>query len=103
MTAPLAGHPKYLNTYKQVRETFSWKGLKEDVLQYVRECMTCQQKKSELTHHVGFLQPLSIPEEKWESISMDFIIGLLKVQGRDCNYVVEDRSKKYAHFFSIPS
>jgi hypothetical protein len=40
--APLAGHPGYLKTYEQVREIFSWKGLKENVLGYVRECMTCQ-------------------------------------------------------------
>jgi hypothetical protein len=96
---PLAGHPGYLKTYRQVRERFSWKGLKEDVLRYVRECMTCQQNKSELTHPAGLLQPLSIPEQKWESISMDFITGLSKVHGRDCIYVVVDRLTKYALIF----
>jgi transposase InsO family protein len=101
--APLAGHPGYLKTYRQVRERFSWKGLKEDVLWYVRECKTCQQNKSEMTHPTGLLQPLPIPERKWESISMDFITGLPKVQGRDCIYVVVDRLTKYAHLFSIPS
>jgi hypothetical protein len=101
--APLAGHPGYLKTYRQVRERFSWKGLKGDVLQYVRECLTCQQNKSELTHPAGLLQPLPIPKQKWESISMDFITGLPKVQGKDCIYVVVDRLTKYAHFFAISS
>jgi hypothetical protein len=49
------------------------------------------------------LQPLPIPEQKWESISMDFITGLPQVQGKDCIYVVVDRLTKFAHFFSIPS
>jgi hypothetical protein len=49
------------------------------------------------------LQSLPIPEQKWESISMDFITGLSKVQGRDCIYVVVDRLTKFVHFFSIPS
>jgi hypothetical protein len=40
--APLAGNQGYLKTYRQVREIFSWKGIKEDVLCHVRECMTCQ-------------------------------------------------------------
>ena len=33
-----------------------------------------------------------------ESISMDFITGLPKVQGRDCLYVVVDWLTKFAHF-----
>jgi hypothetical protein len=100
---PLIEHPGYLKTYRQVKEKFSWKGLKEDVLRFVKECMTCQQNKSELTHPVGLLRTLSIPEQKWESISLDFIIGLPKVQGKDCIYVVVDRLTKYGHFFAITS
>ena len=43
----------------------------------------------------------SIPERKWESISMDFITGLPAVQGKDCIFVVVDWLTKYAHFFAI--
>ena len=34
---------------------------------------------------------------------MDFIIGLPKVQGRDCLYVVVDRLTKFSHLFAISS
>ena len=30
--SPLAGHQGFTKTYKAIRERFSWKGLKEDVL-----------------------------------------------------------------------
>ena len=60
-------------------------------------------KKIEHIHPAGLLHPLLIPEQKWESISMDFITGLPKVQGRDCLYVVVDRLTKFVHFFSISS
>jgi hypothetical protein len=56
----------------------------------------------EHTHLAGLLQPLPIPDQKWESISMDFITGLPRVQGKDCIYVVVDRLTKFAHFFAIP-
>lgn len=36
---PLVGHPGIYKTYKQMRERFSWKGLKNDVLQHVTECL----------------------------------------------------------------
>ena len=101
--SPLSGHQGFLKTYRQIRERFSWKGLKGEVMQHVRECSICQQNKIEHIHPAGLLQPLPIPEQKWESISMDFITGLPKVQGRDCLYVVVDRLTKFAHFFSISS
>ena len=65
--------------------------------------MVCQKSKSEHIFPVGLLQPLPIPKQKWESISMDFITGLPKVQAKDCIYVAVDRPTKYAHFFPITS
>eukprot|EP00253_Pinus_taeda_P006528 PITA_06528 len=53
-----------------------------------------------MSHPTGLLQPLPIPKGKWESISMNFIIGLPKVQGKDCIFVV-DRLTKYTHLFAI--
>jgi hypothetical protein len=98
----LAGHQGFLKAYRQIRERFAWKGLKEDVMRHIRECVTCQQNKDEHTHPTGLLQPLPILKHKWESVSMDFITGLPKAQGRDCIFVVVDRLTKFAHFFSIP-
>jgi hypothetical protein len=99
--SPMAGRQGINKTYRQVRERFSWKGLEDDVTKHVKECTTCQVNKDEHTHPVGLLQPLPIPEHKWESISMDFITGLLKTQGKDCIFVVVDRLTKFAHFFAI--
>ena len=92
-----------MKTYKQIHERFSWKGLKGEVIQHVRECNIYQQNKIEHTDPAGLLQPLPISEQKWESISMEFITGLPKVQGRDCLYVVVDQLTKFAHFFAISS
>ena len=45
--SPLPGHQGFLKTYRRIRERFSWKGLKEDVIQHVQECSICQQNKIE--------------------------------------------------------
>jgi hypothetical protein len=63
--------------------------------------VTFQQNKSKHTLPAGLLQPLPIPEQKWESISMDFITSLPKVQGKYYIYVVVDRLTKFAHFYPI--
>jgi hypothetical protein len=39
--SPLAGHHGFFKTYRQIRERFSWKGLKQDVMRHVGECVTC--------------------------------------------------------------
>ena len=39
--SPLAGHQGFTKTYRAIRERFSWKGLKEDVLQHITKCDVC--------------------------------------------------------------
>ena len=53
--------------------------MKKDITEYVSKCLVCQQVKAHRNGKTaGLLQPLNIPEWKWENIVMDFIIGLPK-------------------------
>jgi hypothetical protein len=72
-------------------------------MRHIIECVTCQQNKSKQTLPTGLLQPLPILEQKWESISMDFITGLPKAQGKEYIYVVVNKLTKFSHFFAIPT
>jgi hypothetical protein len=48
------------------------------------------------------LQPLSIPDWKWDDISMDFIMGLpMTTRKFDSIWVIVDRLTKSAHFIPI--
>jgi hypothetical protein len=49
----------------------------------------------------GILQPLAIPSQRWEEVSMDFITGLPKSEGKSVIMVIVDRLTKYAHFFAL--
>jgi hypothetical protein len=51
--------------------------MKHEIAHYVSECDTCQKVKTDYMKPVGLLQPLSIPDWKWDDISIDFIVGLL--------------------------
>jgi hypothetical protein len=57
--------------------------------------------KAEHKKPTGLLQPMKIPEWKWE-VGMDFIVGLPHTQrGYDSIWVIVDRLTKVAHFLSI--
>ena len=51
---------------------------------------------------VGELRPLEIPTWKWDSISMDFIMGLpLTASKKNAIWVIVDRLTKSTHFVAI--
>jgi hypothetical protein len=50
--------------------------MKREAAHYVSECDSCRKVKADYMKPGGLLQPLSIPEWKWDGISMDFIVGL---------------------------
>ena len=62
----------------------------------------CQQVKAEHQKPAGLLQPLEVPEWKWEHITLDFMTGLPRTQkGHDAIWVVVDRLTKLAHFLAM--
>jgi hypothetical protein len=55
--SPMAGHQGIGKTYRQVRERFSWKGFKEDVMRHVKECTTCQENKDDTLTRQDYCNP----------------------------------------------
>ena len=88
--------------YHSIRDLYWWDGLKKDVVDYVAKCLTCQQVKAEHQKPSEKLQPLPIPEWKWERITMDFVVGLPRSKdGYDSIWVIVDRLTKSAHFLPV--
>eukprot|EP00253_Pinus_taeda_P005349 PITA_05349 len=99
-----AGHPGYQKMITAIRKEYFWPGMKKNIVEYLSQCLECQQIKAEHQHPAGLLQPLQIPEWKWEVISMDFITGLPKTKrNNDSIFVVVDKLSKAAHFIPVQS
>ena len=76
--------------------------MKREIAEFVARCDVCQRVKAEHQRPAGLLQPLPIPEWKWEEVGMDFITGLPRTQtGCDFIWVIIDRLTKVAHFIPV--
>ena len=100
-SSALGGHSGVAASYHRLKKHFSWKGMKTDVEQFIKQCITCQQAKHSLQHPLGLLQPLPTPEGMWQDLTMDFIEGLPKSEGYSVILVVVDRFTKAAHFIPL--
>ncbi|KAK1605582.1 hypothetical protein QYE76_029255 [Lolium multiflorum] len=95
-------YPRGTKMNHDLKEQFWWHGMKREIGSYIAKCDICQRVKAEHQRPAGLLQPLKIPEWKWDSVGMDFITGLPKSsKGNDSIWVVVDRLTKVAHFIPV--
>jgi hypothetical protein len=88
--------------YHDLRKQFWWMRMKHKTARYVSECDTCRKVKADYMKPGGLLQLLSVPDWKWDDISMDFIVGLpLTSRKNNSIWVIVDRLTKCAHFIPV--
>ncbi|WJX19257.1 hypothetical protein P8452_08970 [Trifolium repens] len=98
----LSIHPGATKMYQDLKKLFWWPKMKNEVAEFVYACLTCQKSKVEHQKPSGLLQPMFVPEWKWDSIAMDFVSGLPRTRrGSDSIWVIVDRLTKSAHFIPL--
>ena len=98
-SSPFSMHPGSTKMYQDLKRVYWWRNMKREVAEFVSKCLVCQQVKAPRQKPAGLLQPLSVPEWKWENVSMDFITGLPRtLRGFTVIWVVVDTLTKSAHF-----
>ena len=101
---PYGGHLGAARTLELLTRVFTWPKVHADVEQFVKTCHVCQRDKSIHTGPKGLLNPLDIPERRWESVSMDFITGLPPTKKGNTQIVVYvDRLTKMVHLDALPT
>ena len=76
--------------------------MKKDISEYVSKCLTCHQVKAEHQVPSGLLNPLLIPQWKWDNITMDFVSDFPLTQRKhEGVWVIVDRLTKFARFLPV--
>lgn len=92
---PYCGHVGRTKTLHNAQRYFWWPGMTADVSQYVATCDSCQRVHSRNCSQSGLLQPLPMPQDTWQSVSVDFVTSLpATAEGFTAVVVFVDRLSK---------
>jgi len=84
-----------------VTRNYWWPGVTKDMERYVEECDLYQWMKNRTEKIAGKLKLGEVLEKSWTHISVDFIIKLPIVAGKDAILVVCNRLSKITHFVAM--
>lgn len=97
----MGGHYGVLCTFKRLSRYFYWPAMHKTIAEYVSQCDTCQRAKAQTMSPAGLLQPLLIPCQVRDDVSMDFVDGLPRSDSHTTIMVVVDRLSKFAHLIPL--
>ena len=81
-----------------VTRNYWWPEVIRDVGKYVEECDACQRIKNRIEELAGKLKLSEVLEKLWTHLTVDFIMKLPVVAGKDAILVVCDRLSKMMYF-----
>jgi hypothetical protein len=98
------GHPSYQKTIVAVKKQYFWPYMKKEVADFIATCLKCEKVKIEHKHPTSFLQPLPIPEWKWDVVTVNFITNMPKTAKKHNSImVVVEKLTKDVHFIAVKS
>ena len=97
----VGGHKGINQTYQKIRERYYWPGMRNDVLDYVRRCPSCQEKKIE---RIKTREPMIItdtPIEAFDKVSID-TVGKLRLTSRGNCHLLTIQCNLTKYLIAIP-
>ena len=86
------GHFGAEKSYGSLRSAYYWPRMRTELEEaYVPGCDACQRNKGSTRRPTGPLHPLPIPDERGDSVAIDFIGPLPEDEGFDCLITMTDR------------
>ncbi len=93
-------HFEILRTMKIIKRNYYWSFMQKTIDQYIQNCYICQRLKTSRNKSNDLLQSLSIFEQRWQDIAMNFIIDLFDSSEYNVILTIICRLSKERHYIS---
>lgn len=87
----LVGHPGRVKKFDLLEKKHYWKNVRKQVDWYVSKCHDCEMACSLRQSMFPILWPSSVPAQRSEDISLDFVVQILECDRYDAIWAVVDR------------
>ncbi len=83
-----------------LRQSYCWSKMRTMIKRYIWNCYVCHRSKASRDRINELLKSLLILEQRWQNISLDFIIDLSESDENNAILTVIDRLSKKRHYIS---
>ncbi len=94
----ISDHSDINRTLDLLRRSYCWLKMRMTIKRYIRNCYVCRRSKASRDRINELLKSLSISEQRWQDISLNFIIDLLKSDESNAILTVIDWLSKERHY-----
>lgn len=85
----LGGHAGIARTKARIASQFTWPSMSRDIRLFVSQCLICQQAKYSTAAPASLLQPLPIPSQIWDDVSIGMTYPWTLLPG--CHHPMDSR------------
>jgi hypothetical protein len=94
------GHFGFTKTFASMQSRVYWPTMNDDITNFIASCEICQRSKKHKDMNHGLLHPLPIPDERFQSINIDFASMPRSSAGNNSMMVICDRLTKLGELVS---
>lgn len=98
--APLGGHIGSHRMIKRISQAYFWKNMNRDILNYVRQCDSCQRHKIHKSNKIP-MKITTTASEPFEKLYMDIVMFPESHWGNNCALTVQDDLTRFLTIIPI--
>ncbi len=91
-------HSDMNRTLNLLRRSYCWPKMRATIKRYIRNCYVCRRSKASRDRINELLKSLPVSEQRWQDISLNFIIDLSESDESNAILTVIDRLSKERHY-----